>query len=108
LLTSELVDQSDAIFVMDYLNEAELLAQYSKAETKVFMLGAFTKEAQVHEIEIPDPYNGDADDVRRCFQILRANICSLSRKLFPAGQEKFHFNDGVDAGSKSAVVSSGN
>ena len=108
MLTSVLVDQSDAIFVMDYLNEAEFLAQYPKAGTKVFMLGGFAKEAEVQEIEIPDPYNGDAEDVRSCFQVLRANICSLSRKLFPTGPEKLHFRDGVDAGNKSAVVGSAN
>ena len=40
-VAADLIEHADAIFVMDYLNEARLLGQYPAARGKVFLLGAY-------------------------------------------------------------------
>jgi predicted ATP-grasp superfamily ATP-dependent carboligase/protein-tyrosine-phosphatase len=80
-LTDELVAEADAIFVMDYINEAKLLARYPKARLKVFMLDEFGEKGPAPQKEIADPYNGDATDVRLCYEILRSRIRLLTNLL---------------------------
>jgi protein-tyrosine-phosphatase len=81
-LTGEMVSQADAIFVMDYVNEAKLIARYPEARRKVFMLDAFGDDAAASSgKEIADPYHGDAGDVRHCYEILRSRIRLLAGLL---------------------------
>jgi protein-tyrosine phosphatase len=80
-LTPELVQASEAICVMDYLNEAELVARFPAAERKVFLLGAMDRIDRGGQVEIPDPYDGDLSDVRRCYQALDSKIRKLADRI---------------------------
>jgi protein-tyrosine-phosphatase len=82
VLTSDLVGQADAIFPMDYENEAQVLARYPQAAQKIFMLGTYADESY-HQVEIPDPYWGDEAEVRGCYKILQGCLHNLARSLFP-------------------------
>jgi protein-tyrosine phosphatase len=80
LLSQEMVAQADIIFVMDYVNEAELLARYPEATRKIFLLGSYAKV--VHGgIEIWDPYFGNEAEVRRCYTTLDSCIQNLAASL---------------------------
>jgi len=80
LLTAELVESSDAIFVMDYLNEAKLLARFPHAELKVFLLGAFGDPRDA-SLVIPDPYTGSLSDVRQCYETLSHRVHALQEQF---------------------------
>jgi protein-tyrosine-phosphatase len=80
-LTSDMIRATDMIFVMDFLNEAELLGRYPWARQKVFLLGTYIKGAQT--IEVADPYCGEATDVRCCYETLQTIIHRLAGVLFP-------------------------
>jgi protein-tyrosine-phosphatase/predicted ATP-grasp superfamily ATP-dependent carboligase len=84
-LTREMVQRADVIFVMDYLNEADLLARYPEAEEKLFLLGACSMGAS-DDAEIVDPYHGDVEDIRRCYDRLRKRIDDLAQR-FGGGTE---------------------
>jgi protein-tyrosine-phosphatase/predicted ATP-grasp superfamily ATP-dependent carboligase len=74
LVTTELVEQSDVIFVMDYRNEAGLLDRYPEAAHKVFLLGAYAGMMGLSAGEIEDPDQGDTEEIRRCYEIL--SVCT--------------------------------
>jgi protein-tyrosine-phosphatase len=87
-LTAVLVAQADAIFAMDYLNEAELLARYPEASEKIFLLAAQAC-GNTSMFEIPDPFNGDDDELRRCYDTVQKCIEDLAG-LLKNGQAGFH------------------
>lgn len=76
-LTAEMVDQSDAIFAMDCQNQVELLANYPNAKRKIFMLGAYAGDSD-RRVEIPDPYYGDPEQTRHCYQVLQRCIHNVA------------------------------
>ncbi|HYM75119.1 MAG TPA: hypothetical protein VE377_04005 [Candidatus Dormibacteraeota bacterium] len=76
LLTREMVDQSDAVFAMDFQNKAELLTIYPEAREKIYMLSAYA-EGDWKDREIPDPYLGDLDATRYCGRQLQTCIRNL-------------------------------
>lgn len=80
-LTAGVIKQADAIFVMDFLNEAELLGHYPEAAQKVFVLGEYVQELRPESAEIKDPYSGDIADIRRCYHILDGHIRTLATML---------------------------
>ena len=88
MVTVEMVEWADVIFVMDFENEAHLLARYPQIFRKVFMLRSYAYRSN-RQVEIPDPYWGDEAEVRACYQILdeciRNLVKTLSRK--PQGSE---------------------
>jgi protein-tyrosine-phosphatase len=76
LLSSEMVEQADAVFAMDLQNLAEMLNLYPEFKNKFFMLSAYA--GKQHRIaEIPDPYFGDLDTTRRCYGVLKTCIANL-------------------------------
>ena len=89
-LTLEMVDQADAIFAMDYQNVVELLAYYPKAKGKIFMLGQYAGDEHPRA-EIPDPYYGNPEQTRLCYQVLQRCIhnvaCSVLRDLLSEQQK---------------------
>lgn len=93
-LTREMVAQADAIFVMDSLNEAEMLGRFPEAASKVFLLSVCAGNG-LQQIEIIDPYNGGEADIRRCYEILQSSIRGLVSNLFPqgAGEERNAFSE---------------
>jgi protein-tyrosine phosphatase len=70
LLTSQMMEQADAVFAMDLQNLAELLNLYPQHRDRIFMLSAY---ADTQLREIPDPYFGDLDTTRQCYRVL--NTC---------------------------------
>lgn len=76
LLTSELVNQADAIFAMDYQNLVQLLSRWKDSKNKVFMLSAYAGE-DYRPVEIRDPYNVGIEETRRCYSVLNACIRNL-------------------------------
>lgn len=89
LLTSDLVEHTDAIVVMDFENLAELLALYPQAAPKVCLLSAYAPMAPGLYREIADPYYGDEDTTRRCYAELQACVSNLAGSLparSPRGQ----------------------
>ena len=79
-VTPELIAQADAIFAMDFQNKAELLALYPDSESKILMLGAYANGSLRYR-EIPDPYFGDIDTTRRCYDVMRTCIRNLTADL---------------------------
>ncbi len=80
-VTAERVAHADLILVMDYKNEAELLALYPAAQLKVFLITTFAGKAQSKDSEIPDPFMGDSGDVRRCYETLHYCVYRLASAL---------------------------
>ena len=76
LLTPAMVDQADAIFAMDYQNEVELLTRYPHARNKILMLAAYAGDGYCG-VEISDPYYGDPERTRACYEILAMCIENL-------------------------------
>jgi protein-tyrosine-phosphatase len=80
-LTGQMVAEADAVFAMDRRNQVEFLALYPEAEAKLFMLGAY---ALPKLSEIPDPFTGDEEDLRRCYRDLERCLRNLVRDLSEA------------------------
>jgi protein-tyrosine phosphatase len=80
-LTPALVESADLILVMDTLNAAQFMVDHPRARHKLYMLGAFCGSEKISGPEIADPYNGDLDDVRRCYQTISQRISSFIAKL---------------------------
>jgi protein-tyrosine-phosphatase/predicted ATP-grasp superfamily ATP-dependent carboligase len=80
-LTQQLVEEADVIFVMDYLNEARILARHPASRHKVFMLATVGGEIQRHQIEISDPFQSSMSEIRRCYEILDSHVCHLARLM---------------------------
>jgi protein-tyrosine-phosphatase len=80
-LTPALVEGTDLILVMDTLNVASFQARYPGARSKLFMLGAFSGPVETRRPDIQDPYNGDLDDVRRCYRTISQRLSSLADAL---------------------------
>ncbi len=75
-VTPELVGDADAIFVMDRVNEAELLAQYPKARTKTYMLGDCSDSRA--GLDILDPDGTTYEQVRRCYATIEERVAALA------------------------------
>ena len=89
-LTTDIVNQADAVFAMDYQNQVELLAHYPGAKGKVFMLRAYAGDAD-RRVEIPDPYYGNLEQTRHCYQLLQScihNVASGVLQDLASGQGK--------------------
>jgi len=82
LLTAEMVEQTDAIFAMDFQNLAELLALYPDSKHKIFMLSAYL-DGPGQNREIADPYYGDVDATRSCYRLLQTCVRNLTADAFP-------------------------
>ena len=81
-VTAELIAHADVIFVMDYLNEARLLARYPEAAQKLFLLGAYSRNAAGRGLEIADPYDAGLTEVRECYRILEECVEAVVRESF--------------------------
>jgi protein-tyrosine phosphatase len=82
ILTAEMVREADAIFAMDFQNKAELLTLYPDSRQKIFMLSTYLEGPEQYG-EIPDPYFGDVETTRNCYQILQSCVRNLAVDLFP-------------------------
>lgn len=82
VLTPDMIDWADAIFVMDWHNLAQLLSRWPNTRNKVFLLGTHAG-ADRRPTEITDPYYRGLDGTRKCYAVLRICIRNLIRGLPP-------------------------
>ena len=78
-LTAAMIDDADVIFIMDGVNEARLLFRFPQARKKAVLLGGFASRPQVAD-EIPDPYEGNENTIRRCFEVISDCVTRVSRQ----------------------------
>ena len=86
-LTRELVDDADAIFVMDHINEARLLGRFPEAKSKLYLLGSLSESKANGSYEIPDPYTGTDEDILHSYKIINSCVTNLAHALSPRGTE---------------------
>jgi len=67
-VTRELVENADAIFVMDYLIEAMLVSEHPSAHKKIFLLGEVAPVNSRKTVEVKDPYTGGIEEIRNCYR----------------------------------------
>jgi protein-tyrosine-phosphatase len=87
-LSSSLIDESQLILVMDRRNEAELIARFPDARSKVYPLGAAAAGDSTQSAEILDPLYGTESDVRQCYEALKFYTHRLAYALAPSGGTK--------------------
>jgi protein-tyrosine phosphatase len=80
LLTSEMIDQADAIFAMDNQNQVQLLSRWPRARNKVFMLCAYAGK-EYRAVEIPDPYYGGQEETLHCYRTINDCVQNLADSL---------------------------
>lgn len=85
-LSDQQVAEADLILVMDFLNEADVVARYPHAAGKVRLLGSFIDNGRPSEIT--DPYTGSTEDVVASFQMIAKAVDSLSATLSLASLRK--------------------
>ncbi|MGE0406170.1 MAG: hypothetical protein AB7O65_07720 [Candidatus Korobacteraceae bacterium] len=93
LVTSELMDRCDAVFAMDFLNEAKLASRFPQALPKILLLTPVSTEPPV--LAIPDPYMGDAESVRACYGVLQRRIRMLADQLARSPRESRAYSGNV-------------
>ena len=81
-LTAGMVGQADLIVALDSLIEAELRGRHPRAGRKITRLLTQPGDRPARPIDIPDPYDGDEEDIRRCFELLRAGVSRQASDLF--------------------------
>jgi protein-tyrosine-phosphatase len=79
-----MVDEFDLILIMDHLNEARILHRFPQAAFKVKLLGLYSV-SPLPRSEIPDPYEGRDEDIRRCYRVIKECVAQLACKLVPTG-----------------------
>lgn len=80
LLTREMTDAADVIFVMDFQNYVQLVLRFPSAKEKIGMLGAFAGP-KPHHLEIRDPYYEGPEATSNCYAILATCIDNLLQEL---------------------------
>ncbi len=77
-LTEESIAAAEVIIVMDYLNQAELIARYPSAGSRVRLIGEYMAGGEF--LELPDPYMEDEGAVRATFVQLDRAVRSLASR----------------------------
>jgi low molecular weight protein-tyrosine phosphatase len=83
-VTQELMDRCDAVFAMDFSNQAKLAARFPDALPKILLL-APSPDAP-GPLEVPDPYTGDVESVRACYGVLKGRVLSLAAQFAQSQQ----------------------
>lgn len=76
LISESHVADADIVFVMDYLNEAEIRARFPAYVDKVRLLGAAAPSIE-HGDEIPDPFTEGDEAVDACVARIQTAITTL-------------------------------
>ncbi len=92
-VTAELMERCDAVFAMDFSNEANLAARFPAALPKILLLEPSPQEPG--PLEVPDPYTGDAEAVRACYRVLRSRILFLGGQLAQAWHRSRAYSSNV-------------
>lgn len=80
LLTQRLVDESDLVFIMDRLNEAEIVARFPNVRAKLMRLGTFALDPLEIDV-ISDPYSFDAATVAATGVRIDIAVRALAERL---------------------------
>jgi protein-tyrosine-phosphatase len=80
LLTVEMVANADAVFAMDFQNQAELVTRFPQARDKILLLSDYA-EGKQRGRPIPDPYFGDQDETSRCYAVLQICVNNLAKSI---------------------------
>ena len=81
-LTEEMVSNADAVFAMDFQNQAELLSRFPEARDKILLLSTYA-EGEQRGRAIADPYFGDQDETSRCYAVLQTCVNNLVKSMWP-------------------------
>jgi protein-tyrosine phosphatase len=82
MITSLMIDRSDLVCVMDYRNEAEVVARFPRASRKTILLGGVRRGRRV-SASIDDPYARDAEGVAAIYVHLSSAVDALVARLRP-------------------------
>jgi protein-tyrosine-phosphatase len=80
-VSREYVTSAGAIFVMDRVNEAEMVARYPDAASKVFLLATCGSGPIPGDLDITDPNGQSADTMRHCFELISRSVDCLAGQL---------------------------
>jgi protein-tyrosine-phosphatase/glycosyltransferase involved in cell wall biosynthesis len=80
-VTDRLVAEADLIVPMDALIEADLRGRYPQARRRIRPFHEPRPGRRPLAVEILDPYEGDLEDVRRCYERLRACVLRQAQAL---------------------------
>jgi protein-tyrosine phosphatase len=80
LLTADMLERTDVVFVMDCQNKVQLLTRNPTMSEKVIMLGSYAGRSY-GSMEIVDPYYEGEEGTRRCYGILQTCIRNLVIEL---------------------------
>jgi len=81
-LTGVMLDAADLVFVMDQVNEAEVIARFPAQAAKVRLLGGLlTTPPTAAGPDIADPFLGDEEGVRHAFAQVGVAVRALSAFL---------------------------
>ena len=83
-VAADAVDRADVVFVMDFLNEAQLISRFPHSESKVMLLGAFCATESSDGPVVPDPYSEGADAVAACFERLSVAVQTVATQIVSA------------------------
>lgn len=80
-VTEDLLQAFDLVIVMDFTNEAELLARYPWMAARTVVIGDLAPG--VTGVEVPDPYGAGIDAVRQRYEDLQRRVTTLAGWLEP-------------------------
>jgi protein-tyrosine phosphatase len=80
-VSTELLSAADVVFVMDHRNEAVFLSRYPHHAHKLVLLGRCSEDNEPAPTEIPDPFNGSAEDIRKSYERISDCMNVLTRHL---------------------------
>jgi len=86
LLTRQMVERSELICVMDFRNEAEVVARFPRASRKTILLGG-VERFRVEGPSIVDPYALDPAAVSATYRRVSAAVDALVNRLRPTPDE---------------------
>jgi protein-tyrosine-phosphatase len=98
LVSRDHVIRADAIFVMDRVNEAEMVARYPEAAGRVYLLATCRRDPSHGDLDIADPNGRSSDTMRHCFELISRSVEHLAEQLLTRqGAERYDATSGVMA-----------
>ena len=80
-VSAELAARADLILVMDWRNDAEMVARFPALTPKLAMLGALAPRDFDEWPSISDPYARDASEAALCFHRIRVAVAALASQI---------------------------
>jgi protein-tyrosine-phosphatase len=80
-VTDRMVAEADLIVPMDSFIEADLCGRYPQARGRIRPFHETRAGRRPRAVEILDPYEGNLEDVRRCYERLRACVLRQAEAL---------------------------